>query len=188
MRLLATGALAAAMMLLTAGCSGGRPTTDPVAGVTPAASADSSAWTVALDSVQALVAADRHAAADTLLERFIMRHSSTPAAAEAKFWRALVALDPGNGSAEPRDALVAIDAYLAGGVGQPRYEEALVLRRTAGALEGARSVPIQTLTVTTLPADSLVRLRAAQDTIRQLRADLERTQAELDRIRRRIRP
>ena len=178
--------LALPLMLAGSVACGGRPA--PEAAPEPAEEPAVSAWESTLDSIRTLVAADGHARADSMLARFALEHVGSPDAAEAMFWRALVALDPDNPLATPRDALVAIDGYLAGGVAQPRYVEALLLRRTASALEGALTAPPQQLTVTTLPADSLVRLRAAQDTIRQLRADLERTQAELERIRRRIRP
>lgn len=177
-----------ALLASLAACGPARPGPTTTPSTATATAEQPTAWAATLDSVQALLAVHRHAAADSLLQRFAVSHAGTPAGAEATFWRALVALDPANDSSSPRDALVAIDGYLAGGIDQPRYAEALLLRRTAGVLENARSAPIPTLRVMTLPADSLIRLRAAQDTIRQLRSELERTQAELERIRRRIRP
>jgi hypothetical protein len=167
---------------LALGCAGGATT--PAA--TPEPARDD--WSVLRDSVATLVVAERHAAADSLLRDFAVRTAGTPQAAEATFWRAMVALDPENPVGSPRDALVAIDSYLAGGLSQPRYAEATVLRRTAEVLERAsQPVPVAP-PVVVAASDSLLRLRAAQDTIRQLRNELETTKTELDRIKRRIRP
>jgi hypothetical protein len=145
-------------------------------------------WSATLASVGTLVDAGRYAEADSALDAFATRHSGTPESAEARFWRALVHLDPANPDAEPRAALAAIDAYLAGGIEQPRYLEALVLRRTATELAGPRPAPPPVDSVAPPVPPEVDGLRAATDTIRQLRTELERTQAELERIRRRIRP
>ena len=173
-------------LLAAAGCRG---TAAPAVAMAPAPPPAQEAWESTLASVRASVDAGLYARADSALEAFAARYPATAQSAEAHYWRALVQLDPPNPEATPRAAIAAIDAYLAGGAGQPRYLEALVLRRTASLLTSVR------LPEMVAPADSAPpagvdpeRLRAASDTIRQLRAELERTQAELDRIRRRVRP
>jgi len=136
------------------------------------------------------VDAGRYAEADSTLGAFEIRHAGTPESAEARYWRALVRLDPANPEGTPRSALAAIDAYLAGGVDQPHYTEALVLRRVASARLATSQVapPVDADSAAPPVAPEVERLRVAEDSIRALRAELERTEAELDRIRRRIRP
>ena len=179
--------LAAVVLALTlAGCRGAAA--PPVAAApTPE---PSNAWPAALADVQELVANGRHAEADTALGGFSTRYFGTPQSTEALYWRALVRLDPANAGATPRDALAALDAYLAGGAALPHYQEALVLRRTASLLDGARRVPSLAGPDTASVAVPVTpdRLRATQDTVRALREELARTQAELERIRRRLRP
>ena len=179
-------AAALALALVLAGCRG--PAAPPAV-VTPTPE-PTAAWPAALETVQALVANGRHADADSALADFSARHLGTPQSTEALYWRALVRLDPANAEATPRDALAALDAYLAGGAALPRYQEALVLRRTATLLDGARRVPSIAGPDTTSVAEPIApeRLRATQDTVRALREELARTQAELERIRRRLRP
>lgn len=169
---------------LALGCGGGSVSANPA----PTPEPDRDPWAIVVDSVRNLVAAGSHSTADSVLARFVARSGNSADASEATFWRAMVALDPENETASPRDALVAIDRYLAGGRSLPRYAEATVLRRTAEVLERA-ATPIPVAPVAPAPVtDSLARLRAAQDTIRQLRSELETTRTELDRIKRRIRP
>lgn len=174
------------LVLAAAGCRGAAA--PPIVVAPPPE--PSSAWPAALATVQELVANGRHAEADSALAAFSATHLGTSESTEALYWRALVRLDPANAGATPRDALAAIDAYLAGGASLPHYQEALVLRRTASLLDGARRVPALEGPDTTsiaLPVPP-ERLRATQDTVRALREELARTQAELERIRRRLRP
>ena len=180
-------ASAALVLALVAGCRGAAA---PPAVVAPLPE-PTNAWPAALATVQELVANGRHAEADSTLAGFSAQHAGTPASTEALYWRALVRLDPSNEGATPRDALAALDAYLAGGTSLPHYQEALVLRRTASLLDGARRVPTlagpDTTPAVVVPVPP-ERLRATQDTIRALREELARTQAELERFRRRLRP
>jgi hypothetical protein len=169
------------MALLVSCASGG-------AAPPPAAPPPATAWDSTLAVVKQRVARGEYAAADSSLVAFAATRPETPESREAVFWRALVMLDPANPDATPRDALLAIDAYLAGGATQPHFQEALLLRRTASRLERART-PVVTATITPPPvADDTARARAMADSLKALRLELERTQAELERIRRRIRP
>lgn len=179
-------AAALVLVLAIAGCRGAAAPPAVFAPPQP-----DGAWPAALDSVETLIANGRHADADSTLAGFSARYFGTPQSTEALYWRALVRLDPANGGATPRDALAALDAYLAGGASLPHYQEALVLRRTASLLDGARRVP--SLASPDTSSAELVpvapeRLRATQDTVRALREELARKQAELDRISRRLRP
>ena len=183
-RVASAGAL---ILLAVAGCT---PAPGVDASPVPAPPPAATAWDAAVDTVRSLVDAGRYAEADSTLGAFEIRHAGAPQSAEARYWRALVRLDPANPDGTPRSVLAAIDAYLAGGVAQPRYTEALVLRRVASAqlAPSQLSPPVGADSVAPPVAPEVERLRVAEDSIRALRAELERTQAELDRIRRRIRP
>lgn len=169
------------LALLTA-CASGR--TPPP----PQPPAPESAWTATLDDVKQLIAQGAYARADSTLVAFSTAHLGTPPANEALFWRALVRLDPANDSASPRDALLAIDSYLAGGAKLPHFQEALVLRRTASLLERTRIPVVTTMVLPTPAPDDTAHARVMADSLKMLRDSLARTQAELERIRRRIRP
>ena len=175
----------AALALVLAACRGPAAPPTVVAPMPPPADT----WPTTLATVQDLVARGRHADADTALAAFTEQYLGTAAGTEALYWRALVRLDPTNASATPRDAIGTLDAYLAGGAALPRYQEALVLRRTASLLDGTRRTPLAEPD-TANPMVPVVpdQLRATQDTVRALREELSRTEAELERIRRRLRP
>ncbi len=144
-------------------------------------------WAATLSDVKADVASARYSAADSSISAFIDAHPGTPQSAEALFWRAVLKLDPANSTGSAREAMVAVDAYLAGGTSLPNFEMAQVLRRTASALESAqRPLPAPVRPVVSVP-DSTERARAAEEILR-LKTELEKVQIELDRIKKRIRP
>lgn len=169
--------------LACAACAGGQ--TQAVA-ATPSPTPSAAAW----DSVHAvslrLMAESDPWAADSTLALFTERYSGTPEASESVFWRALLRLDPGNAASTPRDALAALDLYLAGGVSLPRYEEAATLRRVAARLDALRRPSLRVAAPP--PSDTTVETIGPRDDdeVRRLNAELERTQAELERIRRRL--
>ena len=171
--------------LVVAACAP-RPDVELEAPPPPPAAA---AWDSTLADVRSLLGERRYLAGDSALAAFERRHPDTPESADARWWRAVLQLDPQNPDGSPRSAIAAIDAYLSGGIEPARYAEALVLRRAAEALDRPAPAPVR-VPPDSAAIDSLVssRTRAATDTIRALRTELERTQAELDRIRRRIRP
>ncbi|MHB1223752.1 MAG: tetratricopeptide repeat protein [Gemmatimonadaceae bacterium] len=178
--------LAVTALLLAIGCTGNRP-------VTPAAPAPldppalEAQWAATLSDVRTDIGSGRYAAADSAITAFLERHPGTPQSADALFWRAVLRLDPANEAGSPREALVAVDAYIAGGTALPNFELAQVLRRTASALESAqRPLPAPTRSVVAAP-DSAERARAAEE-ILKLKTELDRVQTELDRIKKRIRP
>jgi hypothetical protein len=177
------GALAAAVLML-AGCSTlrHRSPSQPtvlVNGTPPAMLA----WGDALDSVRVAVRAKRFADADSLLTRFSEQHTGTASAGESLFWRAILRLDPDNRGASPRDALRAVDAYLAGGPLQRHYYEARVLRRTVSLLDSLDT--IRNVSVSTDSATA-ARDKARDDELARLKLELEKVTAELDRIKRRL--
>ncbi|MGH7695833.1 MAG: hypothetical protein ACRENH_12670 [Gemmatimonadaceae bacterium] len=118
--------------------------------------------------------------ADAILAKFALEHPGSAEGAEADFWRALLRLDPFNTSASPREALAALDSYLNAGPAAARFQEARILRRLIESLDSSRAQ----LRVARAAADSLGRAR--DDEIRKLGDELDKTMAELDRIRRRL--
>lgn len=144
-------------------------------------------WAATLSGVKADVASARYTAADSSISAFLEAHPGTPQSAEGLFWRAVLKLDPANSTGSAREALVAVDAYLAGGTALPNFELAQVLRRTASSLESAqRPLPEPVRPVVARP-DSSERARSAEEILR-LKTELEKVQAELERIKKRIRP
>lgn len=179
-----------AACLLVGGCVSGRePTMAQPPQPQPAAD---TGWTAARTRAVDLAEAGRYGDADSVLAAFARGRRGTAEGSDALYWRALLLLDPANPTATPREAIVAIDAYLAGGAAQPHYEELLVLRRLAGNLERIRLLAVEAESLRVAPpvdttaAAALAAQQAAE--ITRLKAELERTQAELERLRRRIRP
>jgi hypothetical protein len=159
-----------------------RPTTSP--------------WSEALATAQLEVAAGRFGAADSVLASFAANNPASADTAEALFWRALFLADPTNPADSTSTAVVAfIDRFLAAQPAPPRRYEAELIRRYA--LIRATPPEVRVDTVATLDTATLratvAREVGARDRVRdeeaqRLRDSLDRTTAELDRIRRRLSP
>lgn len=141
-----------------------------------------SPWPGVLLRAKSLADAGRYSEADRVLAEFAVSRPGSAEGAEADFWRALFRADPANSEATVRDQLAALDTYLNGGPSMPRRAEAMVLRRLVEAADSARSV------ITAVRAAALARERAKGDEVKRLSDELEKTLAELDRIRRRLAP
>lgn len=150
----------------------------PAVTVSPAASE----WPGTLaEALRAAQAAD-FAAADRALLAFSVRHAGTPQGIESDFWRAIVKADPANTAASTRERIALFDAYLAAGPDAPRHLEAMVFRRLLESVESATGA------LATLRSETETKRRSREDEIRKLSEDLDRTMAELDRIKKRLRP
>jgi hypothetical protein len=134
--------------------------------------------------------------ADSVLRAFGARFPGTTPAADAVYLRAFIRLDP-VGDAVPsaetlRTARSLLDSYIAGGPLQEHYVESVLLRRVIGRLDSLRPAPPPepVREVTSSSAGTVARdsLRLRDDEIARLRAELESTKAELERIRRRLAP
>jgi hypothetical protein len=141
---------------------------------------DLSPWPAALRQAQRAAEAGDFATADRVLATFGAAHPRSADGAEADFFRALFKTDPANQTTTIREQLAAFDAYLMGGDAVPRYGEALILRRLVETSDSLRAV-VQAVRTT---ADA--RAKAKEDEIRRLADLLERTTAELERIKRRL--
>ena len=145
------------------------------------------AWLDAFIEAQQLAGEGRVAGADSALARFVVRHPDSPEATETLYWRAILALDPANQSAGPADAVRMLDAYLATTTPVVHTMEAASLRRTARALDSLG----RNLTSARALADSAsnaakTAATASPEEMQKLKDELTRTQAELERIRKRL--
>lgn len=136
-------------------------------------------WVGTLAAVQAAVDSGRFAAADSMLAAFERLEPDSPDASESAFWRAMLQADPRNPAFAPADARRGIEAYLATATPRRRTEASVMLRILAlsDSLRAAQAAQRSA-------ADARDRVR--DEEVQKLRDDLQRTQAELDRIKRRL--
>ena len=170
-------------LLVLASCHRPRPAAPPPVVDTvaiPALPAEPP-WVGTLAAVQVAVDSGRFATADSMLAAFERAEPDSPDAAESAFWRAMLRADPRNPAFEPADARRGIEAYLATPNPRRRTEASVMLRMLAlsDSLRAAQAAQRSA-------ADA--RDRARDEEVQKLRDDLQRTQAELDRIKRRLGP
>jgi len=171
----------AVWLLVLASCRHPRPAAPPAAADTVAIPAlpVESPWVGTLAAVQTAVDSGRFAAADSMLTAFERAEPDSPDANESAFWRAMLRADPRNPDFAPNDARRSIEAYLATPNGRRRTEASVMLRMLAlsDSLRAAQAAQRSA-------ADARDRVR--DEEVQKLRDDLQRTQAELDRIKRRL--
>jgi hypothetical protein len=149
--------------------------------------------------VRSDVDSGRYASADSALTAFRLRWPGTIAAAEVLYWRGLLRLDPVNPATSTRDGLADLEAYRSGGPLHARSLEAHVLRRlvrqadslrAASAYErsAAATSPVAASPAAALPSAWRDTVRTRDEEIARMRAELETSQAELERLRRRLKP
>ena len=138
-------------------------------------------WPGTLATVVAAVDAGRYASAESILVAFEQAEAGAPSASESVFWRALLRADPRNPAYSPASARAALDGYLAS-PGATRRTEATVLLQQLAISDSLRAAYAGTR------AASEQRERARDEELQRLRDELQRTQAELDRIKRRLGP
>jgi hypothetical protein len=144
-----------------------------------------------LGSVQHLVADSQYSEADSLLISFAKLSQDSTALSEATFWHALLMLTPDNDHGDPHEASQAFDSYIGSGATAHRTE-ALALRKTAQMLDSltkARSLdslPAVHLLVSDDSTKSTAREQEMAKNVKQLQDSLNKTTAELDRIKKRL--
>jgi len=173
-----------AALLISAACRHSAPQVpEPVLIETPTTTLPPiSLWPATLSDALRAFDAGRNEEADRILRAHSARMAGTAEGAESDFWRAMLRADPGNTVGSPRERIALFDAYLAAGPTAPRYVEAQIFRRLVEALDSTRTA------VTALRALAETRDKARDDEVRRLSEDLDKTMAELDRIRRRLTP
>ena len=121
-------------------------------------------WTATLDAALAASGDGRYGDADKTIREFQARNAGSSLAAEALYWRALLALHPANRTGSPREATDLLDRYLATSA-PPRKREAQALKRIAAQLR-------------TISPDTSEAVK--------LRAELAKAQEELELIKKRL--
>jgi hypothetical protein len=167
-------------LALVAGGACSRPAPAPAPQAPPPTPPPISAWPGTLAAAVRSVELGKYDEADAALAKYALDHPGSAEGAEADFWRALLRLDPFNSRSSLREALASLDAYINGGPIAARYAEARILRRLVESLDSSRTQ----LVAARAAADS--RDRARDEEIRKLGDELDKTMAELDRIRRRL--
>jgi hypothetical protein len=181
--------------LVVGGCAGryGYRTTDPAR-----------LWPGTRAAAESLATAGKYGAADSVLGAFSTEYSGTEEGADALYWRAMLALDPSNLSANPQTALTALDAYEQAPHNEEHLTEAHILRRVAVLVGSIQRLTEQAASSSdsATAADSAAKsakeagdskVRSKDEEIARLRAELEKANAELaatkdelDRIKKRL--
>lgn len=136
----------------------------------------------------AVAAADRrveagdYAGADRILADYALKNKSTENGMEIAFFRALYMVDPNNKNASMAEGVRALDIYLNTSHTKRYRPEALVLRRTAQSVLALRSNAA--LTTRSSKSDTVYVSREAE--IAELKDQLAKANAELDRIKKRL--
>ncbi len=141
-----------------------------------------SPWPGTLATALRAAESGRFTEAERILTDFGLANPGTPEGSESDFWRALLKTDPANRAVTPRESMALYDAYLSGGTSQPRYAEALILRRVVESMDSTRAL------LATVRASADAREKSRDDEIRRLNDVVDRTTAELERIKRRLIP
>jgi hypothetical protein len=151
-----------------------------------------SAWAITLDSAQRLAADTQYASADSLLAMFSRNEPGSTGAHEAIFWHGVFLLDPANKTGSLHEAATAFDGYLASSDALPHRVEAEMLRRTTHAIDSLSqsrsmdSVPAMHLVVADDSTKTAARDQEMAKLVKTLQDSLNKTTAELDRIKKRL--
>jgi outer membrane protein assembly factor BamD (BamD/ComL family) len=140
----------------------------------PAAQRD---WPAAYLAAQTAADHGAYADADKTLADFAASHPGSPEAAESGYWRAVYKLDPANKDASTRDAIAALDKYLASSPDGTHRGEATTLRRIATQLLSLDRALTQKPDETAASRD---------EEVKKLKDELQATKDELERIKRRL--
>ncbi|MBK6487897.1 MAG: hypothetical protein IPF98_13720 [Gemmatimonadetes bacterium] len=176
--------LVVAGVLLAGACHRAPPPPIPVPEVQTvlAPPAALSPWTGTLASALRAAESGRFPEAERILTDFSLEHAGTGDGAESDFWRALLKTDPANRAVTPRESMALYDSYLSGGSALPRYAEAMILRRVVESMDSTRAL------LATVRASASAREKTRDEEIRRLNDEVDRTTAELERIKRRLIP
>jgi len=168
-------------LLVLASCQHRRPAAPPpvVDTVAVPSPPPEAPWTRTMAAVQAAADSGQFATADSILTAFEHVDAGSGDASESAFWRAMLRADPRNPAFEPAEARRGIEAYLAA-PNPRRRTEAGVMLRMLDLADSLRAVQAAQR------SSAEARDRARDEEVQKLRDDLQRTQAELDRIKKRL--
>jgi len=172
----------AALTLALAGCSTAVRRTMPQ----PAGE-----WIYVLGAAKEAAEEGRYSDADRVLQDFMLAYAGAPEAREAAYWRALLTLDPANRGGDIRSAAKQLAEYLADTASTLHRTEALALSRLAATIDSlGRRHQISISSSDAARAEQAERAdqREAelQKEIQRLKEQLDKTTAELERIKKRL--
>jgi hypothetical protein len=148
-------------------------------------------WPTVLASAQQAADDGRYDAAERELQLFAERNPGTPQARESAYWRSMFLLDPANGGGNPAAALEQIERYLADSATfTPHRGEALLLRRLAAQLDSLRRSTTEVASASARTAADAATSKERETELEKqnqtLKEQLEKTTAELERIKKRL--
>jgi hypothetical protein len=148
-------------------------------------------WIYVLGSAKEAASEGRYSDADRVLQDFMLAYAGAPEAREAAYWRALLTLDPAKRGGDTRNAEKQLDEYLSDTASTLHRAEALTLSRLAAAIDSlGRRHRISISSSDAARAEQAERAdqREAelQKEIQRLKEQLEKTTAELERIKKRL--
>jgi hypothetical protein len=166
------------MLVLASGCHRAAPPA-PVVQVPVPTLPPEPPWVATFAAMQMAVDSGRFAAADSILDAFDQADATARDSSESAFWRTMLKADPRNPAFSPAAARAALEGYAASDFSQHQTEIAMMLRLLTLS-DSLRAAQVTQRTATD------ARDKARDDELLRLRDDLARTQAELDRIKRRL--
>jgi hypothetical protein len=137
-------------------------------------------WRTVVQTASHAADSGDYAAADKILVDFAARHTGTPEAREATFWRALFKLDPGNKNASISEGLATLDMYLNDTSAVWYRSEATMIKRLAITTQVLQA------RTTSQQRDTSTVYKTRDEEIAALRDQLSKANAELDRIKKRL--
>jgi hypothetical protein len=135
----------------------------------------------AVENAARRVEVQDYVGADRILSDFALSAKGTPEAGEISFWRALYMIDPNNRSASVSEGLKAIEIYLSTPGVKLYRPQAQVVKRTALALQSLRTAQL-----TARPNGKDTVFVNRDDEIAALKDQLAKSNAELERIKKRL--
>lgn len=143
-----------------------------------------SEWPIAIQRATLAADSGNYVNADRILDSYASRNPRTRQAREIMFWRAMFKLDPGNTkTGSLTEGLAILDRYLADTATVAYRSEATILKRLAVTTQ-----VLQAKAMTPAVRDTtIVKMGSSNEAeIAALRAELAKTTAELERIKKRL--
>ncbi len=140
-----------------------------------------SQWAATQSMVLQLVQENRPAQAESSLTQFSRENPHTPEGDRARWWRTLMRVDSRGNTGDATVALAQIDSLLTDSVATEVRAEAVLTRRNIIAIDSLRRAEVRRrVQATQLATDRLDELKVTRDSMAKLNA-------EIDRLKRRLR-
>lgn len=139
-----------------------------------------SQWVSVQSAVNALVADNRAAAAESSLAQFARDFPHTPEGDRARWWRTLMRTDPRVTSGDASLAIAQIDSLLADSIAIEVRAEAVLFKRNITAIDSVRRAEVRRRALATqLATDRLDELKIVRDSMAKLTSEIERLRRRL---------